>query len=372
MFTSRGVVRENMPRKKILKQIEANIAARASANALNAAKQALGGQQPKRKRNKKKKNMQASTSVSAPISIQKMVRTNKPNIKYNGQCVSVAHREYLQDINGSDVFSVLTFSVNPGIYTTFPWLSQMAILYESYKFKTLKFIYEPACPSTTQGSVMLAIDFDAADVPPSSKVQLMAYKYAVRSPAWEAIAYRSDLSDLLKFGVQRYVRNGPTTGDIKTYDIGNLQFAVSNFTTPSTFVGELYVEYEVEFYTPQLQSTLPATSNLIVIPNGSTTFSVNDTYYLATGINLVTYLNTNLVRFNFTGRLLIIPSDVVTSMTLAQGTGSFLGTRSTWGFGTVNRFLADVYAGNTMTMVFPSTTSNFRIFIVPYSTVYPF
>lgn len=372
MLTSRGVVRENMPGKKILKQIEANIAARASANALNAAKQALGGQQPKRKRRNKKRKNQTSMAVSAPISIQKMVRTNKPTVKYSGQCVTVSHREYLQDINGSTVFSNQTFAVNPGIYTTFPWLSQMAILYESYKFKSLKFIYEPACPSTTQGSVMMAIDFDAADAAPSSKVQLMAYKYAVRCPAWESVAYRSDLSDLLKFGVQRYVRNGPVTGDIKTYDIGNLQFAVSNFTGTSTFVGELYVEYDVEFYTPQLQSTLPATSNLIAIPNGATEFSANDTYYLATGIKLVTFVSPNIIRFNFTGRLLVIPSNVTTSFTIAIGTGSALGTRSTWGFGTNAIYLCDVFAGNTATTVFPSASANFRFFIVPYSPLYPF
>lgn len=210
--------------------------------------------QTKKKRNRKRGGVVTTT---VPAAIGKRMMTVKPKVRNSNKCTHVIHREYLQDINGSINFNNLQFPINPGLSSTFPWLSQMASLYESYIFKRLHFIYEPACPSITAGSVMLAIDFDAADQAAVSKIQFMAYHNAVRNTAWENVTYRSDLSDLIKFGIQRYVRSGPVANtDIKTYDIGNFQLATSNFVA-ATFVGELYVEYEVEFYTPQLSSLSP-------------------------------------------------------------------------------------------------------------------
>lgn len=205
------------------------------------------------KQPQQKSKTQKLHSVAAAYN--KPAVNSKPRISGNpnksDSCVRVTHREYLSDILGSTAFTATPFAINPALVATFPWLALMASLFESYLFRKLWFVYEPACGSTTQGSVQLAIDFDAADPPPTNKAAIMSYHNAVRVAPWESMAYKATSKDLAKFGIQRFTRAGavPNT-DIKTYDVGNFFIAVSNATGAVPF-GELYVEYEVDLYTPQ-------------------------------------------------------------------------------------------------------------------------
>lgn len=182
----------------------------------------------------------------------KLQKTQAPKLTTlpNGS-VRVKHREYLLDVPGSQVFSVNALAINPGL-AVFPWLYLMANLYESYLFNSLTFEFESTSATTQTGTVFLAIDFDAADDPPSGKQELMSMQGAVRTAPWQRIAYDARNQDLRKFGIQRYVRSGALASnlDIKTYDVGRLFFGVQGTSAVSS-VGELYVSYDITFYTPQ-------------------------------------------------------------------------------------------------------------------------
>jgi len=83
----------------------------------------------------------------------------------------------------------------------------------------------------------------------------MQFQGAVRSAPWCPCEYTCDRQDLLKFGVQRYLRNSALAAnlDVKTYDVGNFIFATQcQALTATPGAGELYVTYEVELHTPQL------------------------------------------------------------------------------------------------------------------------
>jgi len=101
--------------------------------------------------------------------------------------------------------------------------------------------------------MMMAVDFDAADAAPTTKQQLLAYQGAVRSAPWQRCAYIAAKTNLRKFGIQRYVRSAALASnlDIKTYDVGNL-FVATQGTTVTGSLAELYVDYDVELFTPQL------------------------------------------------------------------------------------------------------------------------
>lgn len=188
-----------------------------------------------------------------------VAKTSVPAIKATSRGFVVVHREYIQDVTAADAnFRNTTFSINPGLATTFPWLSAIAGRFESYLFRRLHFIYEPICPTTTPGAVMMAVDYDAVDTAPTSKVLLMSYRGAVRSAPWNITRFDATRGDLRKFGVQRFVRtsSNPANTDLKTYDVGNLQLATQNTPSTPTTLGELYVEYEVEFFTPQIPTTV--------------------------------------------------------------------------------------------------------------------
>lgn len=208
-----------------------------------------------KEQNRKPFNNVNVTVTKAPVS--KNVRTKKPSPKITsiGGDIVVTNKEYMFDVTSANAgYLISNFNVNPGLSGTFPWLSAIANRFESYLFSDLRFIYEPICPTTVPGSVMMAVDYDASDSPPTNKVSIMSYKGATRTAPWDRNDYNARTIDLRKFGVQRYVRSAAVTGDIKTYDVGNFFVATQNTPATPTTLGELYVQYTVRLYTPQVNT----------------------------------------------------------------------------------------------------------------------
>lgn len=250
-------------------------------------------------------------AIYAPVAQSKLMRTNKAQIsgsRYSDDGrIIVRHREYIADISGSVAFSATSFSINPGLPGSFPWASQLCFDYESYLFVRLSFEFETAKSTATSGSLMLAIDFDAADDAPTSKSQMMSYHNAVRSPVWSECCYESDRNDLQKFGVQRYLRYGALAAnrDIKTYDVGNL-FVGTQGCADTTVLGELYVTYELVLMTPQfsLTSMINAFSAKIVGATGISRSAPFGTAAVVTGGLSVSALN-GTITFNRIGKFIM-------------------------------------------------------------------
>ncbi len=205
---------------------------------------------------------------SVALAVSRPMRNSVPKVSgspYSGDGrVRIRHREYIGDVSGSVAFGLLSYSINPGLSHVFPWLAGIARRFESYLFRRLNFEYETQKSASTSGSVMLAVDFDAADPPPVGKQQLMSYHNAVRSAVWDECCYRSDALDLSKFGVQRYIRTGNLSPnqDVKTYDVGNLYLGTQGEADTSP-IGELYVDYDVELITPQTGDDAPASVRIV-------------------------------------------------------------------------------------------------------------
>lgn len=178
-------------------------------------------------------------------------------MKTSADSITVRHREFVQDIQGSEGFTLDAFAVNPGNPLLFPWLSSIAQRYESYTFRELHFEYETSVSTITPGTVMLAADYDVTDPAPLTKVQLMSYSKAERGAPWQETRYDARPSDLRKFAAQRYVRGlALPSGDPKTYDVANIFVATQGMSAPVVTVGELYVSYTVVLQTPQISSAL--------------------------------------------------------------------------------------------------------------------
>jgi len=187
--------------------------------------------------------------VEAPVALG--VRRVNPvaRVSGTGNVVVVQHREYVADVIGSIPYSVLGYAVNPGVSTTFPWLSVLARNFEKYRFRRLDFCFESSVATTAAGVVLSAIDLDANDPAPPSKQVIMAYQGASRSNVWMESCTR-----LPEMQPELYVRTAtaPASTDIKTYDAGNLWLAVQGTIDSTSAIGELYVDYVVELHVPQL------------------------------------------------------------------------------------------------------------------------
>jgi len=211
-----------------------------------------------------------SRVITAPVARTQVSRTPAPKINrsFSNGDVEVEHTEFLADIRGSTAFQVNAIPVNPGLASSFPWLSRMASMYESYQIKALRYEYRTETSTNAVGSVMGAVDYDASDPPPLYKEQLANYRGYQRSAPWNNFTQKSLPEDLNK-RKSYYVRSGALSAnqDIKLYDVGNF-FLATGLQADNSVIGELYVHYKIKLMTPQL--TNPAVGNAL---SGRWTFS---------------------------------------------------------------------------------------------------
>lgn len=190
----------------------------------------------------------------APVSIGNKITTRQPKINVANSGVRVQHTEYIGEVFGSVNFTSNAFQINPGVGGTFPWLSLIAGLYESYNFRNLQFHYCTQKATTTNGVVMMAVDFDANDTAPPNKLQVMAYEGAVRCQPWVNEVYTCSRAGLDVFK-NRYVRLATVANtDLKTFDVGTFYICTQG-NADTSVLGELYVTYDIEFHTPQYNTT---------------------------------------------------------------------------------------------------------------------
>jgi len=169
--------------------------------------------------------------------------------------------EFIADINGSTLFAVSRYSVNPGLQVSFPRLAREAMLYEKYRFKKLVYYYKPvvnAFAPNGVGKVIFSADFDAADSAPANKQQMEdPFPHCDSLPCNEmkmALAAQ-DMDDTYRWHYVRFA-NLDANEDIKTYDVAVLN--IGTVGQPSAAqIGELRVHYELELKTPVLESDLP-------------------------------------------------------------------------------------------------------------------
>jgi hypothetical protein len=155
------------------------------------------------------------------------------------------------------------FNLNPGLQGTFVWLSQIAQNFEEYEFVQLIFHYRSTVSDATNntsgqvGVVIMATSYNAANPNFTDKQQMVEYAHSHSCRITEHMSHgvecdprKNALSPIL------YIRANPvvTNQDLKTYDLGKFQIAVSNCPTAYNGypIGELWVEYRCELRKPKL------------------------------------------------------------------------------------------------------------------------
>jgi len=235
--------------------------------------------------------------ISVPVAIGTRVTARKARIQSGPRSTIVTHRELLQgSVAGSTTFTTqYTFPLNPGMASSFPWLSTQAQQFEMYRFRKLCFEWVPIAPTSTQGDIAFIPDYDASNAPPTTEVQAYDHVNSVIDAVWRPFSISLDPVALHGLGPRRFVRASAVPGDIKTFDCGNLYVCTNNETGTSA-VGKVFVSYEVELFTPQngpLTGTVATTtsvfnlitSNQVVLTATNTVVAFNG--QLANALNIV-------------------------------------------------------------------------------------
>lgn len=181
--------------------------------------------------------------------------------------VTVSKLEFLTEVYGpTSAFNVQSFNINPGLESTFPWLSQIAQNYDEYELVQCVFSYRSTTTdigaSTTGqcGTVLMATSYDPAAPVFGDKKQMMAYDGAMSCKTTESQAHGVECDpSKLSGSPGKYVRafGLDQSKDIKDYDHGVFQLAIAN--SPTAFanqsLGELWVSYTVKLRKPKFFSS---------------------------------------------------------------------------------------------------------------------
>lgn len=216
----------------------------------------------KKKKSQKRKNPpprpppQKQASVAAAYATEGKTRMAKVDRK--ALSFRIRNKEFVSTVSSVlplpySISNVL--ELNPGIASTFPWLSTQAIGWEKYKFHKLRFHFLTRVSTSVQGSVIIAPDYDAADSAPQDEATITAYQNTVECVPWKDMVVELKTSSLAEGKDRRFIRSIPLANnlDIKTYDVGKLFIATAGTNAAQT-LGKLWVEYDVEFFIPQLPS----------------------------------------------------------------------------------------------------------------------
>jgi len=209
------------------------------------------------------KDMPKKRQVSVAAAYATGQSSGKATIyRTNTDSSRIVHRELVGSVTGTVLYTVgNTFNINPGLSSTFPWLSTQAQGWEKYRFNSLKLCYYTRTGSNTPGSTILTPDYDAADAAPGNEQIASAYHGTQEDVAWKDNCLTFDPKRLAG---ERFIRSGGLSPnlDIKTYDVCNAFVATLDGTAVSW--GKLWLEYDITLINQQLNSSGPPGSGSII------------------------------------------------------------------------------------------------------------
>lgn len=190
-------------------------------------------------RNGKRGQLKAHTqgkTVRAPVAQNRSSRQKGRNGQRYHEC------ERILTVPGSVGFSVSSsIPLNPGLSSSFPWLSGHGQLFDKYRVRSLTYRYKNLKGTSTDGNILMSFDYDALDSAPSSALQMTQATRWVDGAPWRIFELKVPVD-----GRTLFTRSKTVIGsDLKTYDMGTLHIA-SEACADTSDHGYVEVEYDIE------------------------------------------------------------------------------------------------------------------------------
>jgi len=208
---------------------------------------------------KKSKDPASSAIMMAPTAFSQEQRIFKDLKKSKRMPGS----EFIGTISGSVALTGTTLAVNPGNSTIFSWLGPQAQKWEQYRFHKLQFRYVTRMGSSSPGSVMISPDYNCKDVPPTTVKEALNCADSVESSTWREIVCVLNPESMFSVGPRKFVRGNDYHPDLLLYDACTLNILTVG-QVDSSVIGNLWVDYDVEFFIRQ-SSTHDAMPNIGIV-----------------------------------------------------------------------------------------------------------
>lgn len=253
-------------------------------------------------------------------------------VQASRDCICIKHKELFDWPLGYSPYTVNAFLfINPANSGVFPWLYRIAINFEKYRFRKLKFTYYPRCGSTQAGQAVLAVDPKSSDNAPVSLPVLSSYHVRSQGPMWKEFSINVP-QDVLGREL-RYTRPAAfaAAGLSTLYDVGRFIFATDGANPAGATIGELEVSYEVELHLPASPPETPVPSAYINGGGAASSSNLFGATPVAGGLLYSTHLNNVISLHNIDMSGNIQTDEYVVSLAV-YGTGISALTLAPTGF----------------------------------------
>jgi tetrahydromethanopterin S-methyltransferase subunit G len=203
-------------------------------------------------------------SISANTLIPNLRNSSEalvPKFHTSKNSVRIVEREFLGDVVSASVarnFVNNSFPLVPTSSSTFPWLSQIALLYEQWQPNGIVFEFvstssEYNGASQALGTVILATDYNPLDPPFPNKpiMENNDYSNSVKS---SCSAMHGVECDPRQRPLDIMYCNQSLNSPLQFSSLGNFQLASVGCSTASVTLGELWVSYDITFYKKTIQT----------------------------------------------------------------------------------------------------------------------
>lgn len=235
-----------------------------------------------------------------------------PAFGQNQKPVRIIHKEYVCPVkcNANGSFRNEAFYVNPGNVSLFPWLSQQALMYDSYDINGMILMFKSFTSEqfiSTQNfsggvsEIIMVSDYNVSDPPHSNKVSALNTEFAVSGKTSRDLIHAVECANGKSvFGGKRFITEKTlpnqfynTNNSIAPQDPVKYFFNQVNIITqgapptsgaPDWDAGELWVSYDITLYkaAPQvnnlpqgLWAELAGTVNVPIVDTTAGAVNVN-------------------------------------------------------------------------------------------------
>ena len=185
--------------------------------------------------------------------------------------VYISHREFIMNVTataaaaGATPFQQTVIPLNPGLSTSFPFLSQLAQNFELYDFNGLMFQYVPTsgesgAASNSLGKVLMATNYDPDASPFLNSIQMENYDYACSTKPSLGLIHGVETHNGQQVVNMMYVRTSDSsTKDRSFTDIGKFTIATEGIPAAAAgtqIIGELWATYNIKLSRASLYNSL--------------------------------------------------------------------------------------------------------------------
>lgn len=247
-----------------------------------------------------------NTLANSLVQSESGLSVQVPYMHSNNDTFKLRHREYLRDISSTTDFTLASYPINPGVASSFPWLSSIALNFTEYRFTGLAYEFKSTSAdalnstNTALGTVIMAPKYNLEAAEFVSKMEMEAQMGAVSCKPAQSMVCLVECAPSENVFAKQFVRTGEEIQASLLYDLGEMTLATVG-SQASAVIGELWVTYEIELSKPKFGAGALLQNGLWY--NSWTPTSDSNITPIGTA------LDRTVVHDNFPGQGVTIPAD---------------------------------------------------------------